>query len=207
MKKMKVFYLVILLLTVMFGPSQAGTVPDGVAGIPWGASRDQIIKAMSEQGYQQLKDAELKEIGTDLGFRGVFAGESCQLIFRLVANSFYFCWADRIAQSPSRQWPQESFERIVKMLTEKYGPPQKRDSQPVSDLQVAGSALYCEAAEWDLVDSRTSDKYSIRAILYRVGKTDHTLDYTVCVTYWAKSLFDRLLDRLEKEERLGPKIF
>ena len=90
MKRLKVFYPVIVFTllavsVVMFsGIAPAGEVPDGFIGIPWGASRDQIIKTMNERGYRQLTGTGPGQ----LAFRGAFAGTSCELVFSLTASSF-----------------------------------------------------------------------------------------------------------------------
>jgi hypothetical protein len=120
MKKMKVFYLVVVFAllvvsVIMFsGIARAGEVPDGFMGIPWGASRDQIIKTMSEQGYQQ-STYDVKP--NRLDFKGDFAGVPClHLYFYLSANSFYEGSASGCARSHAHWFTQKCYEQIFNKL-------------------------------------------------------------------------------------------
>ena len=204
MKKMKVLYMVTVLAllaisVVLFsGIARAGAVPEGFAGVPWGASRDRVIKTMSEQGYLQLTS----EKPGNLKFRGNFANCPCILSFSLIANSFYKGGAENCAKGPYRQAAQEYLERIVNMLSEKYGPLEDRNyslnpsAEYEKRLEAGGPALFYAYARWHLVDSRTSDKYSIDVFLYRGWFADGTLNYVVGVSYQA----DSLEKRLEKKE-------
>lgn len=143
--------------------ARAGEVPDGFMEIPWGAGTEQIIKAMNERGYRQLKGAPLGQ----LAFRGAFAGTPCELDFSLIANSFYRGEARVCAESPYPQGPQSAFRRIVDELSKKYGPPQRRDS--ITRKGNDGKVRPEEHARWDLVDSRTSDKYTIKVDFFVLG--------------------------------------
>lgn len=192
-------------LVVMFScMAWAGEVPDGFAGVPWGASRDQIIQTMKEQGYRQLKG----DYGSKLVFKGEFAGASCYLSFYSIANSFYSGTASECAKGPHRPGPQSTFDRIVSMLSEKYGPPQKHwiwdpktkeDRANEKELEAGGAMLEYAIADWDMVDSGTSDKYSINVYLsrcwYAEGR-DGKLDYSVIVIYSADSLKKRLEQKI-----------
>ena len=72
MKKMKVFYLVVVfallaISVILFsGIAQAGAVPDGFMGVPWGASKDQVIKTINRvegfrvEYFEIADDRELK---------------------------------------------------------------------------------------------------------------------------------------------------
>ncbi|TRZ88817.1 MAG: tetratricopeptide repeat protein [Methanosarcinales archaeon] len=168
-------------------------VAKGFMGIPWGASTQQIIKTMSEQGYRQLTGTKPGK----LAFRGAFAEVPCELEFYLIANSFYSGSADHCAIGPYRVGPQRYFEQVVKMLSEKYGPPQNHDyfgasAEKEKEIEAGGAAIICAFAEWDLVDSRTSDKYSVDVVLWRAWYADGTLNYDVSISYKADSLWERL---------------
>lgn len=167
-------------------------VPDGFLGIPWGASRDLIVKTMNERGYRQLTGGSRIE-GEDPGilyFKGAFAGAPCQLSFSLLANSFY---AERAICSLSA-WPgvpQGTFRTISEMLSSKYGPPQGRNSDKMKLND--GRELPRESVFWDLVDSRTSDKYTIQVefrVAWIAGVTGD--QWSVNVSYSADSLYERL---------------
>jgi hypothetical protein len=63
-------------------------------------------------------------------------------------------------------------------------------------IEAGGAAIIYAAANWDFIDSRTSDKYSISVMLYRVWSADGTLNYSVDISYDA----DSLRERLQKKE-------
>jgi hypothetical protein len=210
MKKTRVFYLVAVLAllvasVVMFsGIARAGAVPDGFMGIPWGASKDQIIKTMSERGYRQLTSEESNQ----LHFKGDFAGVPClHLYFSLRANSFYSGSAWGCAWSTYHRGTQAIFERMVNTLSEKYGPPQKRESGkidgkdvPMGRAECMGSGYPTGWARWDFVDSR-SDKYSIEIALDASSYYDMTEKVTPCrVDIYIIYEADSLEERLKKKE-------
>jgi hypothetical protein len=169
------------------GSSQAGVVPDGFLGVPWGANAGQVVKAMKERGFRQLKGAETGL----LVFKGAFAGEPCQLTFRLLANSFYSASANYCARSGHPAAPQQAFGRIVQDLSDKYGPPTNRRSDKITTNN--GKEHPQEGAWWELVDGRTSDRYSLSVDFGVTWFADDTGDqYVVNVSYRADSLGQRL---------------
>jgi hypothetical protein len=183
-----------LVLVLLFAPGltfpedpQAGIVPDGFLGVPWGANTDQVIKAMKERGYRQLKGAESGQ----LVFKGAFAGEPCQLTFRLLANAFYSASANYCARSGHPIAPQQTFLRIVQDLSDKYGPPTSRRSDKIKTND--GKEHPQEGAVWDLTDGKTSDKYGLSVDFGVTWFADDTGDqYVVNVYYRADSLGQRL---------------
>lgn len=198
MKKTKAIYLVVVFAllvvsVIMFsGIARAGAVPDGFLGIPWGASTEQIVKVMNERGYRQLTGAT----PGNLVFKGAFAGTPCQLHFSLLANSFYSASAVYCDRSDYPLRPQSTYRQICAELSKKYGPPtdSRSDKLKAND----GKEYPQEGAWWDFVDSRTSDKYSIKVTF---GVTwfpnDNKGDqYVVNIFYYA----DSLGERLEKKE-------
>jgi len=200
MNKLKVPYLVVVFAlfvvsVVMFsGIAQAGAVPDGFAGVPWGASKDQIIKTMNEQGYRQITCEE----GDSLCFRGSFLSVTCiKLIFSLHSNSFCSGFAVGCARSEYHRPTQRTFEEMVNILSEKYGPPQSRQSGKTENPNCAGCPT--ELAGWDFVDSR-SDKYriSIRLEPSSFYYTNEEKKRRVDILIWYEA--ESLRKRLEKKE-------
>ena len=189
MKKVKLFYLIAVLallsvsVVTFSGIVQAGTVPDGFMGVPWGANKAQVIKTMSEQGYQQLTCVQAGI--DDLCFQGVFAEASCVLEFSFTGNSFYEGRARHCNRSESPDWPQLTFKNIVDMLSEKYGPPTKRGSEMEPGGYPRSSAV------WHLVDNRSSDKYLI-VVKCELRGFITGAQYVVDVFYGASSLEERL---------------
>ena len=195
MKKMKMLYLVTvlaLLSVVLFsGIAQAGAVPEGFMGVPWGASKAQVIKAMSEQGCQQITHPQFSSPDT-LVFNGSFAGASCPIIyFSFIRNSFYEGKANYCNKSPNPAWPQVTYKNIVDMLSEKYGPPTNRSSE--TERTNDGKEHPLLSTIWNFVDNRSSDKYFIIVSCHVGWFRDTTGDqYMVDVYYRASSLEERL---------------
>jgi hypothetical protein len=191
MKKMKVFYLVVVLALlsvsiVMFSckprANVVPVVPDGFAGVPWGATKDQIINIMGKQGYRQLPRSGVSVVQ----FSGEFAGVPCEILsFHLIADSFYYGYA----YSGHTKTPQESFNRIVDMLSEKYGPPQNRKSESAKDSK--GKDVSYESAFWCFVDNKSSDAYDIYVVVNSSNATNK-IQYYITVDYRAPSLEERL---------------
>jgi hypothetical protein len=199
MKKMKVFYLIAVLallsvsVVTFSGIVQAGAVPEGFEGVPWGASRDRVIKTMSEQGYRQITHPQYSSPDI-LVFNGSFAGFPClTMIFYFINNSLYEGHAENCNRSSSPPQADFTFNRIVKMLSEKYGPPNNRLSRPLEGHKPI------EIASWEFVDNRSSDKYWIAVHDHVTWFTDTRGDqYVVDVFYGASSLEERLKERLKK---------
>jgi len=194
MKKVKLFYLVAVLAllaisVIMFSCKQrASVVPDGFAGVPWGATKDQIIHIMGKRPYGQIA------IGSGvllLQFKGEFAEVPSELEFRLIADSFYEGYA-RIRHTET---PQVTFKRIVDMLSEKYGPTKDRESG--LDKDDKGIDHPYESAFWRLADKKSSDTYTIQTRLMSFNVTNK-IQYEVDVNYRAYSLEERL-----KMSRIG----
>ena len=187
LKRTLAFVLLFAPALIFPGLPQAGVVPDGFLGVPWGANTEQVVKAMKERGYRQLKAADSGQ----LVFKGAFAGEPCQLTFRLLANSFYSASANYCARSGHSAAPQQAFMRIVQDLSDKYGPPTNRRSDMMKTND--GKEHPQEGAWWELVDGKTSDKYGITVDFGVTWFADDTGDqYVVNVYYRADSLGERL---------------
>lgn len=166
---------------------RTGLVPDGFLGVPWGAKPGQVVKAMKERGYRQLKGAGEGQ----LVFKGAFSGERCQLTFRFLANSLHSASANFIGRSGQPAGPQFAFTRIVQDLTDKYGPPTHRGSGKLTTND--GKDHPQEGAAWNLVDERTSDRYDLLVDFGVTWFADDTGDqYVVNVSYGAVSLGERL---------------
>ncbi|MBU4246192.1 MAG: hypothetical protein KKE71_04025 [Nanoarchaeota archaeon] len=209
MKKMRMFYSVVIfallsMSVVMFScTAQAGEVPDGFIGIPWGASKAQIIKTMNERGCQQRTSEQSNEL---VFLNGDFAGVPCySLSFYLIGNSFYSGWAQGCQWSPYHGVTQGCFKWVIKMLSEKYGSPQIREPSKVEGKDVRGwaeckkSGYPTDYAQWDFVDSR-SDKYSISITLDVSFLVDMTEKEQPCrIDFYVIYSADSLGKRLEKK--------
>jgi hypothetical protein len=172
---------------LLSGLARAGEVPDGFVGVPWQASQAQIVKTMSERGYQQLTGATPGK----LAFKGAFAGAPCELHFDLLAGSLCSASALFCARADSPVAPQATYRQIVDELGKKYGPPTDRRSDTLKTND--GKEHPQEAAIWDLVDAKPSEKYSIRIEFGVTWFADDTGDqYVVNISYRAASLAEQL---------------
>lgn len=195
MNKMQVFNLIVILAllsvsVVMFScrpqASVVQVVPEGFVGVPWGASRDQVIKIMRERGYRSLGTGGIGGSGAVvLNFRGEFTTVPCSLSFILIDDSFYE--GEAMFYRPDMPQPnktlQTTFDNIDGMLSEKYGPPRERESSSYKDKE--GIDRPSKSTFWYLVDNKSSDIYTVQVML----------DYYVTVYYRACSLETRLKNK------------
>jgi len=114
------FSLFFLLLSSSAISVCAAPVVDGFAGVPWGATQEQVQVAMTEKGFAFLGQTP----GGRDKYNGTFAGHPAELQFSFNKNLFY-CGEARIQDMPA---PEEiwsvagSFEDIKRMFVAKYGP-------------------------------------------------------------------------------------
>ncbi|MFH1532290.1 MAG: hypothetical protein ABIK09_16310 [Pseudomonadota bacterium] len=169
------------------GLARAGEAPAGFLGVPWEVSAPQIVETMNERGYRQLTGAA----PGSLEFKGAFDGVPCQLHFGFLGGSFYSASANFCARADHPAAPLATYRQIVENLSQKYGPPAVRRSETLKTND--GKEHPQEAVAWDLVDSKTSDKYSIRVQFTVTWFADDTGDqYVVNISYNADSLGERL---------------
>jgi hypothetical protein len=199
--KSKVSILVILLslLLMCFVAASvyaASVVPDGFVGIPWGANRDQIIKAMDERGYTtQGTIPDAQKFPSTLLYRGAFGGQNCQLEFYLLNNVFHTGRATYLGMFAVEPAKESIYKQMVSQISVKYGLPQ---SDKITDVKGnSGKTFRYGYAQWDFVDSESSEKYMISVDLLPTGfnmfsqYNNQSFGY-VTVTYAAVSIGERL---------------
>jgi len=125
MKKMGALYQVaffaLLMLSVFMlsGIAQAGPVPDGFAGVPWGASRADVEKVMAERNYP--KDTDSK---ADIYvYNGEFAGYKADLLFKFINNKVYEGGALFLWHETNKELIDIYFSEFESQLSKKYGEP------------------------------------------------------------------------------------
>jgi hypothetical protein len=124
MKKMQVFYLVVVLAllavsVVMFsGVAWADGTCEGFVGVPWGASKEQVQAAMANKGFPLIEhwtsDCDV--------YRGTFAGYPAELKFFFEKNVFYSGRAEFLDRTSTE--PQQAglvYEEIKRLFQAKYG--------------------------------------------------------------------------------------
>jgi len=187
--KNKVAILVILfslLLMCLAVPAYAAQVPDGFAGVPWGASRAQVKQILSERGWKMVNDEPQR-----VASKGSFNGINAQLTFSFEGNGLVggtvIMGVQPIKNISASAY---AYKNLVESLTKKYGPP----SGTSEDNLTANSG-------WSFVDTDTKDEYTILAMFTKYSSfmdpdypaNAELVGVTVC--YSASSLAKRLKDK------------
>lgn len=185
--------LTVCFLLVMQTASHAGPVPDGLAGVPWGATRAQVKKIMSENGFKQEDALPFSnEPSPNLVFYGSLANTMCYLEFTFKGNSF--CYGRvTVKKLEDYQTVLAECNHFIEVLTDKYGMPDERKTYQ-SDSP--GNPIMPYGVKWRLRDGASSDEYTIEAstgdgCYWTVGtNTWRIIEFSL--TYFAKSLENRL---------------
>jgi hypothetical protein len=112
-----------LCLLFWFMPLHAAPAVDGFAGVPWGASKKQVQKVMKAKGYAFLEEQTEGSRHTEK-YKGAFAGEPADLIFRFKNNVFWRGYADilAVAETDDRYYLMTVLDSIKPLIAAKYGP-------------------------------------------------------------------------------------
>jgi hypothetical protein len=106
---------------------------DGFLGVPWGASRQQVQKAMEERGFTLL---EQRADGYSDTYRGTFVGKAAELTFFYEEKIFYRGQAAFIhVKGRDYHTVKAWYAELRDLLAAKYGRPYERtalDANPVS---------------------------------------------------------------------------
>lgn len=126
MKNLFSAVLALSLLMLFTASSYAASSVDGFIGVPWGASRQQVQKAMEERGFTLLEQRADGFIDT---YQGTFTGQSAQLTFIYEKNVFYKGEAAFLHVRDKDYYAVKAYYTELKgLLTAKYGPPMERSS-------------------------------------------------------------------------------
>ncbi len=186
-----------LLLAVFLAPALAAPGPEGFAGVPWGATRQQVVNAMNERGFSTQGTITRGGLppGTLL-YRGTFDGEPCQLEFYLQNNALCFGQVAHLGLFTGQVNLERLYKRVVGQLGEKYGPPEY-DSR-----RNDGTNERFWRAGWTLTDGATGDKFDILVLLdipgysyYSNAPNPNKPEPSITVMYTAVSLKERLQKR------------
>lgn len=94
---------------------------DGFLGVRWGASRDQVEKAMRERGFTLL--VQRSDVERDI-YRGMFADYPAELEFQYEKNAFFSgtaAFLDVKGREPMIR--EQRYIEMKRLLALKYGPP------------------------------------------------------------------------------------
>ena len=187
----------VCLLLLMQSVSYSVALPDGLAGVPWGATREQVMKIMTEKGFTQENVHPLSAGNrplTGFVFYGSFANRTCYLDFTFKGNAFYS--GSVIVKSYYPQQVLEAYNHFVKLLTDKYGMPEREKCIKMTGGPNAGTCGSQDALNWSFVDRASSDVYTItaRAAVPQAVYLDlpNTPIYHFELRYTAESLGKRL---------------
>ncbi len=161
-------------------------IAKGVLGVPWGANSQQIIEIMTGKGYQLKRTSS-----SSIVFRADLEGTPWEQVFYIKGDIFYWAFSFALARTDSAPYAYAVFNQKLRELTDEYGAPASHAAETVK-LNKGRSAPY-ESYAWNLVDQRTSDKYTIRLEYEVTWFTDFNGDvYVVNIYENAISLEERL---------------
>ncbi len=168
------------------GAAYADGVPAGVAGVPWGASKPEVMHMMRDKGFAEHVAPELQAEtgGRDvLEFDGFFDDQNCHYIFMF--KNGQMTGGDVAFIRYSQTAATALYDHFTPMLAEKYGHYQARTEE------VSGNFPY---AVWALHDPASGDEYTITTFIdhyYFEGPSLDTRVYSFVITYIANSLDKR----------------
>lgn len=124
-----VFCTVMLALTAA---SYAAPPVEGFIGVPWGADRQQVQKAMEERGFTLL---EQRTDGFSDTFNGTFAGQPAQLRF-IYEKSFFYKGEAAFLHVRDRDYytVKAYYNELRGLLAAKYGSPAEISSLGIRPL-------------------------------------------------------------------------
>lgn len=105
-----------LALFMVFAIPAGAAGPDGFAGVPWGATQDQVDQAMRDRGFQRLSS----QVPNMQLYSGTFGGYAGSLQFVFFRSALY----EGLFNTSSRgnyDWVQQVGTEIVNTLMAKYG--------------------------------------------------------------------------------------
>jgi hypothetical protein len=151
-KRVFIFVTLFWLLLMCFAlTAYAAPVPEGFVGVPWGSSRDQVIKIMSERGWREAyHDGKT--------YYGSFAGFPEGLIIFGYTGNVMTSGSAELQRATSGYQSRQVFDDAYKLISEKYGPAEI-NSMKNSDRTSSMPVLYW--TKWQIVDDVSSDRYEI----------------------------------------------
>ena len=179
---------------------------DGFLDVPWGASPQQVEKAVQEKGFTNINVSEIC-----LACNGSFAGYSATIEYWFNVEPYdtmYHAQVEKIGCSENVFMVQDCYDDLKGLITAKYGPPSEEkydDNSP--------SFLLCKiiSSTW-LLSASNGDKIVVICKLFppqdRTVKIKESPDYNkkrispgeVLVIYCNKTLEDRLKARAQQQK-------
>jgi len=169
MRKVLGVAVVVCLLLTLQAIAFAAPPVEGFMGVPWGAGRDQVDKAMAEQGFVKLAKPDwcasvpgnaLCDPGL-VNYDGRFAGERAEIRFLFQNKALYEGWVALFASETIYLQDQvNAYTRMKALLTEKYGPP-STDNKTIRPKGWGQSAR----ATWALTSGDSGDQIELVVLM------------------------------------------
>lgn len=121
MRRVFVILTVLSFLLALQVTSYAAPPVEGFMGVPWGASRQQVQKAMEERGFKLLEQRADGVVDT---YQGTFTGQPAELNFQYEKNVFFYGSAAFLhVKGQSLDAALAYYQELKGLLTNKYGVP------------------------------------------------------------------------------------
>ena len=151
--KLRGLKLVVVFILLLINVSATGTAaaPEGILGVTWGASPQDVKQVMDKTGFTLWKEDNDPQSGYYATYAdGLYAGYSVTgLTFSFLSNQAY---AAKVSISDKRADIQAAYADLKKLLTQKYGLPKPEVVLhiPVNMPGVRTTVMDTYVTEWSL---------------------------------------------------------
>ena len=151
--KLRGLKLIVVFILLLINVSATGTAaaPEGILGVPWGASPQDVKQVMDKTGFTLWKEDTDPQVGYYATYAdGLYAGYSVTgLTFSFLSNQAY---AAKVSISDKRADIQAAYADLKKLLTQKYGLPKPEVVLhiPVNMPGVRTTVMDTYVTEWSL---------------------------------------------------------
>ena len=151
--KLRGLKLVVVFILLLINVSATGTAaaPEGILGVTWGASPQDVKQVMDKTGFTLWKEDTDPQVGYYATYAdGLYAGYSVTgLTFSFLSNQAY---AAKVSISDKRADIQAAYADLKKLLTQKYGLPKPEVVLhiPVNMPGVRTTVMDTYVTEWSL---------------------------------------------------------
>lgn len=151
--KLRGLKLIVVFILLLVNVSATGTAaaPEGILGVTWGASPQDVKQVMDKSGFMLWKEDTDPQVGYYATYAdGLYAGYSVTgLTFSFLSNQAY---AAKVSISDKRADIQAAYADLKKLLTQKYGLPKPEVVLhiPVNMPGVRTTVMDTYVTEWSL---------------------------------------------------------
>ena len=142
---------IFILLLINVSATVTAAAPEGILGVTWGASPQDVKQVMDKTGFTLWKEDTDPQVGYYATYAdGLYAGYSVTgLTFSFLSNQAY---AAKVSISDKRADIQAAYADLKKLLTQKYGLPKPEVVLhiPVNMPGVRTTVMDTYVTEWSL---------------------------------------------------------